>query len=93
MNVDLSPADEACLQEVVGSLIISSTLRQALEAEGVDAFYTHEEDLSTTITPGAWRVIRRIAPRNYIELAIEIENQRRRRMHPGGARKHRSDAA
>lgn len=93
MSINLSPADEACLQEVIGSLIISSALRQALEAEGVDAFLTHEDDLATAITPGAWRAIRRIAPRNYLDLATEIENERRRRIQLAGAGKHHSDAA
>lgn len=93
MSIELSPADEACLQELIGSLIISSALRQALEEEGANAFLTHEEDLATTITPGAWRAIRRIAPRNYLDLAIEIENERRRRGHLAGAGKHHSDAA
>jgi hypothetical protein len=93
MSIDLSPADEACLQELIGSLIISGTLRQALEAEGVEAFRTHEEDLAMTITPGAWRAIRRIAPRNYLDLATHIENERRRRTQLAGAGKHHSDAA
>jgi hypothetical protein len=93
MSIDLSPADEACLQELIGSLIISPALRQALEVEGADAFLSHEEDLATTITPGAWRAIRRIAPRNYLDLAIEIENERRRRTQLAGAGKHHSDAA
>jgi len=93
MNSHLSPADEACLQEVIGSLIVSGTLRQALESEGIQAFRTHQDDLSTSITPGAWRAIRRIAPRSYMDLAIEIENERRSRMAPEGPDRHRSDAA
>ena len=93
MSNYLSPTDEACLQEVIGSLIVSSSLRNALASEGVEAFRTHEDDLSTRMTPGAWRAIRRIAPRTYIDLAIEIENERRQRTLPDGSRKHRSDAA
>jgi hypothetical protein len=93
MNSHLSPTDEACLQEVIGSLLVSSTLRRALEMEGVDAFRTHREDVSTSITPGAWRAIRRIMPRTYVDLAKAIEDERRRHGVPEGFTKHRSDAA
>jgi hypothetical protein len=92
MNHDLSPADEVCLQSVIGSLLVSSSLREALAAEGADAFRTHQADLATSITPGAWQAIRRIAPRTMRDMAVEDEHARRRRAQPEQARK-RSDAA
>lgn len=93
MNHELSPADEVCLQSVIGSLLVSSSLREALAAEGPDAFRTHQADLATSITPGAWQAIRRIAPRTMRDIALEVENERRRRAQPDRASKARSDAA
>jgi hypothetical protein len=96
MSMYLSSEDEACLQGVIGSLVVSGTLRQALETEGIIALRTHEDYLLTAITPGAWRVITKIAPRTYVDLAVAIENELQARApHAVGAtgRRRRPNAA
>ena len=77
MAIHLNQEDEACLQEVIGSLLVSQELRDALATNGAPALQHLRDEMAGSITPGAWRFIQRVAPRTCMELAIAIETARR----------------
>lgn len=96
MKHTLTSEDSRCLDAVVGSLLISRRLRDALAAEGCAALRRYQDDVLTAITPGAWREIRRIAPHSLDELASGLEELRRRSAplpKQMGAAEERFDAA
>ena len=92
MFSQLSMADEACLQRVLGLLLTSKSLRDQLAMQGFAAL---RQDSRVDITPGAWGALKEIAPRTCADLARALELNQGWRSGAGSVRRGpgHSDAA